>query len=173
MVQHGRNKKRRAGRTGRTKLKNQTYAKFKPPQYGDPVIQANWDPSKSPTMNLKNLGLQGAPNSSINSRGLDPKRFSNNTVDKKVIELFDVPDAETIAAFKAKNRLPVSVENQHYMVKCFEKYGDNYKKMSRDIKINDMQHTENLLRKMGSKFLLLSDTQRKVEIPEKIKHLIP
>jgi len=148
---------------------NRNYAKFKPPQFGDGIVRANWDPRKTPTINLQNLGLQGAPNSSVNSRGLSN---TNKESDKSMIQLFDVPDSDTIAAIKSKNKLPVSIEDQEYIVKCLEKHGTDYKKMSRDIKINNMQHTEEYLRKIGSRFLLLSEKQRRVDIPESLEHLM-
>ena len=47
------------------------------------------------------------------------------------------------------------------------KHGLAYDRMFRDIKLNYMQHTETQLRKMGARFLLLSDDQRKVPVPEK------
>lgn len=46
------------------------------------------------------------------------------------------------------------------------------KKISRDIKVNDMQHTENHLRKLGARFLLLNERERRVDVPDSVKHLI-
>eukprot|EP00978_Attheya_sp_CCMP212_P005867 scaffold13078_cov48-Attheya_sp.AAC.8 len=68
--------------------------------------------------------------------------------------------------------LPVSIEKQRFIVKCMAKYGDDYKAMSRDTKVNDLQETANVLRKLGARFLLLSPEQERVEIPDKIKHLM-
>jgi hypothetical protein len=49
------------------------------------------------------------------------------------------------------------------------KHGDDFTAMFRDIKVNNMQYTETQLRKMSSRFLLLDDEQRTVEVPQKIK----
>lgn len=158
-------------------IQNNNYARFKPPKFSDGIVQKNWDPRKTPTENLQNLGLQSKPNASINSRGLKPtqssRRSSNNDNNtNNEIQLFDVPDSDTIALIKAKNKLPVSIEDQKYIIKCFEKYGNDYAKMSRDIKVNDMQYTEHFLRKIGSRFLLMNENQRRVDVPENIRHLL-
>jgi hypothetical protein len=68
--------------------------------------------------------------------------------------------------------LPVSIENQGYMVKLFAKYGSNYKKMSMDIKLNNMQHMETQLQKIGARFLLLNENQLRVELPDSVKELM-
>ncbi len=117
--------------------------------------------------------MQSLPNTSINSRGLKLTQSLRSSNDNKndEIQLFDVPDSDTIASIKAKNKLPVSVEDQKYIIKCFEKYGNDYAKMSRDIKVNDMQYTEHFLRKIGSRFLLMNENQRRVDVPENIRHL--
>ena len=151
--------------------KNRTYSKFKPPQISDPLIKANWDPTKSASVNLQNLGLSSAPNADVNSRGQKVQNASpKDGTSFPTIELYDIPESDSQ---KQKwTNMPMSEDNQKYIIRCFEKYGDDYKKMSRDIKLNDMQHTENKLRKMGARFLLLSESQRKVDIPENIQHLV-
>jgi len=68
--------------------------------------------------------------------------------------------------------LPVSIEEQTYLVRCFAKYGVDYGRMSRDIRVNDMQHTEGRLRKMGDRFMLLTKEERRVDVPESVKHLV-
>jgi len=179
MVKHARTKKRRAGRIGKTKLKNGSFHKFKPPQIRDPIIKAKWDPTKSPAQNLRNLGLTALPNADINSRGraddvvITPSSNGsiatdgNGTVNNnKFIELYGTRKEAT------SPHLPVSIEDQKYLVRCFAKYGDDYKKMSRDIKVNDMQHTERRLQKLGDGFMLLTEAQRRVDVPESIRHLV-
>mmetsp|Transcript_2962 Transcript_2962/g.4150 ORF Transcript_2962/g.4150 Transcript_2962/m.4150 type:complete len:182 (-) Transcript_2962:69-614(-) len=179
MVRHARNKKRRAGRIGKVKLKNRNYAKFKPPQINDPKIKALWDPTKSPSINMRNLGLTSLPNLAINDRGLDPDTVintnttTNNTVTMTAIELFDIPDSDVIPKQTLSMRmLPLSIEKQEYMARCMGKHGVDYKTMCRDIKLNDMQHTENRLRKMGARFLLLKTEERRVDVPSNIQHLV-
>ncbi len=142
------------------------------------MIKANWDPTKSPAVNFQNLGLLNSPNQSItNSQDLNQHQqpLPSSTSDNqpcKAIELYDIPDSDTLRKIKNQGKLPVSVENQKYMVACFSKYGDDYKSMSRDIKVNNMQHTEHHLRKLGARFLLLNASQRKVDIPEKVRDMM-
>lgn len=84
-----------------------------------------------------------------------------------VIELYEVPDSDTLEARKQKR--PQSAGEQKYIVRLLAKHGDDYTAMFRDIKVNNMQHTETQLRKMASRFLLLDEEQRVVDIPERIK----
>ncbi|CAJ1935039.1 unnamed protein product [Cylindrotheca closterium] len=163
MVKHGRNKKRRAGRIGKTKLKNKTYKRWNPsPKFGNDVIKANWDNTKSPSQNLASLGLLAKPNQDVKrpneQQGYDP----SNT--PSLVELFDIPDSDSM---KVRKEYPMEEDDQKYIAKCMKKYGTDYGKMFRDHKINKMQHTETVLRKMGARFLLLSAEQRTVDIPAK------
>lgn len=173
MVKHARNKKRRAGRIGKTKLKNRTYRFFKPPQITDQVIREHWNPKKSPKENLETLGLCSLPNNKIHNRGITNKDTELLNSECKAVELYDIPESDVIPKrTKSQIMLPVSIENQEYMAKCFTKYGNDYGKMAKDIKVNNMQHNENQLRKLGARFLLLTESQLRVEVPDKIKHLM-
>uniref|UniRef100_A0A7S2REA6 Nucleolar protein 16 n=1 Tax=Eucampia antarctica TaxID=49252 RepID=A0A7S2REA6_9STRA len=174
MVKHGTNKKRRAGRTGKTKLKNGTYRKFKPTEITNHIIREHWDPSKTPTANLKSMGLTANVNNDINSRGLTlVHKDDAGTTNNKAVEVFDIPESDIIPKKTLANRmLPMSIEDQKYVAKCMEKHGNDYLKMARDMKFNDMQHTENKLRKLGARFLLLSEGHRRVEVPSTVQHLV-
>lgn len=166
MVKHGRNKKRRAGRIGKTKLKNRTFQRWDPsPRFGDKTVKQLWDVSKSPSVNLANMGLLAKPNQDVKRVNEAPKV----NADACVIELFDIPDSDTLNANKKVH--PMSLDEQAYISKCMAKYADNYEKMFRDIKVNNMQYTETQLRKMGARFLLLEPEQRKFELPEQVKGL--
>ena len=150
----------------------------------DHVIKSQWDPTKSAAVNMANMGLQASPNTTILPKSsldqiihsITPQAStstSTSTKNSKAIELFDIPDSDIIPKqTKAMRMFPVSVSDQKYLVRLMEKYGDNYKQMSRDIKLNDMQHTEGKLRKMCARFYLLTPEQRRVDIPEKVKHLM-
>mmetsp|Transcript_7050 Transcript_7050/g.15285 ORF Transcript_7050/g.15285 Transcript_7050/m.15285 type:complete len:92 (+) Transcript_7050:56-331(+) len=63
MVKHGKSKKRRSSRT-RSKIKNHTYAKFKPPQFSDRTIQRVWDSHRSVADNMAAVGLRSNINGS-------------------------------------------------------------------------------------------------------------
>ena len=111
---------------------------------------------------MENLGLA----MDVNSLKKAPKENG-----EKAVQLFDVPKSDDMKPKREK--LPLNVDEQKYIAKCLSKHGDNYKKMAFDLKVNKMQHTEHILRKMGSRFLLLEDHQRLdgIEVPEKVKHL--
>lgn len=129
------------------------------------TVRENWDPSKSFTANLTAIGLLARPNDDVSQQ-----QHSNNqsvTSGFNVVELFDIPDSDELKQNREK-RFPLNEEEQIYIVKCMSKYGDDYSKAFRDIKINYMHHTETKLRKLGARFLLLSPEQR----CEKVKTLI-
>jgi Ribosome biogenesis protein Nop16 len=120
------------------------------------------------------LGLLANPN---NTDTKATTNHSNSTVKTTtVIELFDVPDSDGLCRDPNKvKQFPLSLEDERYMIKCMNRHGTDYLKMFRDIKINDMQHTEEKLRKLGSRFILLSPEQRRVpynDIPEKVQQLL-
>ena len=198
MVKHGRNRKRRAGRIGRTKLKQKgNYKRWDPNiKIKNSIIRDNWDISKSPTINLTNMGLRAdvntapPPSSSSLLQDGDQELQQNNNNNNSIIQLFDIPDSDELN--NKKKRLPLNEEEQKYIVKCLKKYGKNcldsiinkssgttgtatntaqtpfnnntdeinYKKMFRDIKINNMQYTEEKLRKMCTRYILLDPEQR-------------
>lgn len=181
MVKHGRNKKRRAGRIGRTKLKNRNFSRWNPkPTFTDRTVSKLWDVTKSPQVNLTQMGLSLEPNN-VNRGNTTTANSSNNgdqnNRNKKpnMIELFDVPESDELNNNnnKAATRLPVQEEEQDYIVKCMEKYGTNYRAMFRDVKVNNLQHTEGKLRKLGARFLLLHPDQIAVQdIPENVLALM-
>jgi len=104
------------------------------------------------------MGLVAKPNQDIER----PNNAPTVNMDANVIELFDVPDSDTLAANKKVHPMPE--EDQKYIANCMAKYGEDYGKIFRDIKVNKMQYSEAQLRKMGARFLLLDAEQRKVEI---------
>lgn len=150
-------------------------------------MRAIWDPKKSPAANLANMGLQSSVNSAIDARGAialaaahekDPN-LRNAKTENKVIELFDIPESDKVNGITtlpgktfAQRKLPVSVDDQKYIGKCLAKHGENYRSMMRDIKTNDMQYTDSQLRKMATRFFLLGKDQIRVDIPEKVRHLM-
>jgi len=115
---------------------------------------------------MQSLGLLSKPGKVKGATVSDA--FDTETQQQRtVIELYDVPDSDTLEARKKKR--PQSAEDQKYIVRLLEKHGDDYARMFRDIKVNKMQHTQAQLRKMASRFLLLDDEQRVVDIPGRIK----
>lgn len=189
MVKHAKTKKRRAGRTGKSKLKNRNYQFYKPTQINDETVRAAWDPRKSAAQNMVNMGLQSEVNSAIDGRAAFALSHIGAVGENKAIELFDIPESDTMMRTDGNNgggnnitilpgktfalrKLPVSIEEQKYIHKCLEIHGNDYKGMMRDIKTNDMQHTDVKLKKMAARFYLLTKDQLRVDIPEKVSHLM-
>jgi hypothetical protein len=165
MVKHGKDKKRRAGRTGKTKLKNKNFNRWDPnPKVSDATMKKHWDPSKSPAENLKFMGLLAHPND-IHAAS----KLSLSSAGKVSVALFDIPESDQLDKPK---RCPLSAEDQSYIARCMTRYGDDYVKMFRDTKtFNKMQYTESQLQKMGARFLLLTPEERTVDLPKNMEHL--
>eukprot|EP00934_Nitzschia_sp_Nitz4_P005594 Nitzschia sp. Nitz4//scaffold331_size19140//10591//13853//NITZ4_008734-RA/size19140-processed-gene-0.38-mRNA-1//-1//CDS//3329548182//5584//frame0 len=141
------------------KSENRSYNRWNPkPSFGNKTIKEHWDVNKTPAMNLAAMGLVGLPNDDIH-RANDRVKSEEGTA----IQLFDIPESDSLAK---KKRHPMSADDQKYIVKCMSKYGEDYSKMFRDIKLNNMQHTEAQLRKMGARYLLLSPDERVVELKQ-------
>ena len=164
-------------------IQNRNYQFYKPTQINDEAVRAQWDPRKSPAQNMANMGLQAAVNSAIDCRAAFALSHVSKTVsERKAIELFDIPESDgmnnvdSITMLPGKTfalrKLPVSIEDQKYIHKCLELHGDDYHGMMRDIKTNVMQHTDVKLKKMAARFYLLANDQLRVEIPEKVRHLM-
>jgi nucleolar protein 16 len=126
------------------------------------VIKKQWDPKKSYSQNMKKLGLVAHPGAVVTTKDAE-----QNQQQSTVIELYDVPDSDTLEARKKKR--PQSADDQKYIARLLAKYGDDYAAMFRDIKVNKMQYTETQLRKMASRFFLLDEEHRVVDVPERIK----
>lgn len=174
MVRHGRNKKRRAGRIGRTKLKNRNYTRWNPnPKIGDATVKKLWNVNKTPKQNLTMMGLTLLPNEHAiaGSSASGEEGCDNNNNKPNMIELFDIPESDSLTKQKKKKQFPLTKDEQDYMVKCMTKHAIDYQAMFRDTRVNTYQHTETQLQKMGARFLLLNTDQIKVSkpIPEKIK----
>ena len=147
-----------------THLQNRNYKRWNPkPAFTDPVIKKQWDPKKSYDQNMKSLGLVSQPGKMVTTK----KDSELHPQEATVIELYDVPNSDTLESRKKKR--PQSADDQKYIARLLAKYGDDYTAMFRDIKINKMQYTESQLRKMASRFFLLDEEQRVVDVPERIK----
>ena len=175
MVKHGHNKKRRAGRIGKTKLKHNTYTKWNPkPKFSNATVEKLWDTTKSPRQNAALMGLAVELNAVDHRSGDDTPPPDETTTKPSMVELFDIPDSDAMGPNTSK-RLPLNAQEQAYMVKCMAKYGTNYTAMFRDTKMNPLQHTRERLQKMGSRFVLLHPDQIQIlaeDIPESVQALM-
>lgn len=181
MVKHVTNKKRRSGRTGKTSIKQRNnFTRWDPNLHKNiknATVREHWDPSKSFTANLSAIGLVARPNDDVKNLNPPSQHQQQSIKDQgadvpNIVELFDIPDSDVLTQQNREKRCVLNEEDQIYIAKCMSKYGDDYTRAFRDIKINYMQHTETQIRKLGARFLLLSPEQRLVDIPEKVKALI-
>uniref|UniRef100_A0A7S1G1N8 Nucleolar protein 16 n=1 Tax=Corethron hystrix TaxID=216773 RepID=A0A7S1G1N8_9STRA len=179
MVKHGKSKKRRSSRT-RSKIKNHTYAKFKPPQFSDRTIQRVWDSHRSVADNMAAVGLRSNINGSKKKAWSDALQGRDGLrKEANMVEIYDVPknqsEMEAFSRGKTKSNtiLPMSIANQKYIFECLKKFGTDYGKASFDIDlkrkggtgyVNPMQYTETKLENMGNKFLRLKDNERMVDV---------
>ncbi|GAX22104.1 hypothetical protein FisN_6Hh352 [Fistulifera solaris] len=161
MVKHGHTKKRRAGRYGRTKLKNRSWVRWDPNPKVAKELKEKWNASLSPAANLQALGLVAKPNQQGQTKPVGAP---------DIIELFDIPDSDA-SSFRQKH--PLDKDEEEYIQKCMAKHGDDYAAMFRDIRVNTLQHTEQKLRKLGARYLLLTPEQRRLKVPDNIKELLP
>jgi len=128
------------------------------------------------TANANNLASAktGFSHKGMAGEGMGAATVEPRTAPKvDVVELYDIPKSDDLSAKNQQNRVTLSLSDQKYIAKCMSKHGDNYTAMFRDIKVNRMQHTEHKLRKLGSRFLLLSEKQRAVSLPDKVKQSAP
>ncbi|CAB9519628.1 expressed unknown protein [Seminavis robusta] len=169
MVKHGRSKKRRSGRIGRVKLKNKNFKRWDPnPNIKDATVQKLWDTTKTPTQNLAQMGLNVSFNN-IHNNNNNSTSTSTTTTTPNMIELFDVP---TIISNETK-RLPLQPDEQEYILRGITKYGThNYKALFRDVKLNVLQHTQQKLETMGTRFLALQPEQIRLATTQTIPKTI-
>ena len=154
MVRKNQNKKRRSAsrKPTRIKHKNNTNQRWeKNPTFHDDVIRQKWDVSKSPSWNMANMGLRASPNNEDDKKILKQQQqqqsssssshqekfdrssrsgkscssSNNNNNNNNVIELYDIPDSDTLAEqsrLKKKYKYPLSEEEQRYIVTIMDKY---------------------------------------------------
>lgn len=108
------------------------------------------------------MGLRAKPNQ-------HPPNKEQTT--NSVIQLFDVPDSDATTRTR-KQRHALDLDEERYIAACMAKHGDDYVAMFRDIKVNSLQYTENRLRKLGSRFLVLAPEHRRVQVPQKVAELV-
>jgi Ribosome biogenesis protein Nop16 len=142
----------------------------------DAMLKPHWDPSKTAAVNLENMGLCGKPKGLFEN---DPNKRTTATTEKngtsgcsKAIEIFDIPQSDIIEPSR-REKFPLTEEEELYILNCMIKHGTDYSKIFRDTKINYLQYTDDKIRKLGSRFVLLQPNQRRIqELPEKIQDII-
>eukprot|EP01115_Flamella_aegyptia_P000998 TRINITY_DN11577_c0_g1_i1.p1 TRINITY_DN11577_c0_g1~~TRINITY_DN11577_c0_g1_i1.p1 ORF type:complete len:199 (+),score=22.06 TRINITY_DN11577_c0_g1_i1:121-717(+) len=98
--------------------------------YHDSVVKENWDTDKTVSENYKLLGLK-----------LNPNKITKEIVEPKINIEESVPEPADPKGPK------LSHAEIYYFRALIKKYGQNYKAMKRDIKLNFYQHTKPVLKK--------------------------
>jgi hypothetical protein len=111
---------------------------------------------------LASFGLDADPNhfnrrsQSVPGSGADKKNAA-------FMGFAEIPESDDLRE-KNPRRRKMSEVDQKYVVNCIKKYGDDYKKMERDIDLNSQQHTEAKMKNLCLKYLALEDSQRSVNM---------
>lgn len=121
-----------------------------------PVLRSTWDKKLSASQNLERAGLQ----SSVNRMRKTKRR--GRVIDVRV-ERMDVVGSQTLTQLEtqasrpeAKAKQVVNPGEKLALTAMFEKHGDNWEAMARDIKLNYLQWNANQLqRKMQRMHRLL------------------
>ena len=119
------------------------------------IIKEEWDNSVSVKDNFVNLGIVNDANDISGS-------VSSRKSEKTAFDGFAPVSSTMRNSFDDTNprRKVMSEYDQQYVVRCIEKYGDNYVKMARDIKVNDRQLSEHQLEKMCAKYSKISKERK-------------
>jgi len=166
MVRHGTNKKRRRGQ--KVTRKAQKHVKVRIANKVPDVIKTEWDKSKSPVENLASFGLQSDPNMSLSGthgvgrKHVKPKDGSENH-SAAFLGMFIVPRDGADAMKEHNPKLKLLAEtDQRYAAALIAKYGEDYGKMHRDIKLNFNQLTEHKCKTLCEKYASLTEKDRLV-----------
>ena len=134
----------------------------------DPAMAAGWDESKTMGENYRALGLETNPNRDIvpsaaakgvgGSAGGRRKRrraaaegddaAAAPASELKVEAFKNIDSAKNISGQHTTNRTLVTEEVHKVVAPLIRKYGEDYAKMARDIKLNPFQHTAAQLRRI-------------------------
>lgn len=156
MVRQGTQKKRRAGR--KTVKKQPKRSELKILQAVPAIIKelTTYDRKKTPIENIVALGLDPDANSAVKRRAGPLKPGSEKVIEHKGFEGFvlipNAHDADGKGESKGRDKNYLTPADIEYTRKLVKKYGDNYKKMEMDIKLNNQQYTENKLKKLCQKY---------------------
>lgn len=151
MVSYGRKIKQR----GKVKVKRnlKPLRKFKNRFVGDVRIQKKWDHKLTTRQNYEQIGLQANPNSHQEMR--KSLAGAETALDDEP-QFFHVPDSDFLS--ERNPRRPenyMSEEEIKYLRKLIAKHGEDYTAMARDIKTNNMQWTDNKLKRRCARLALL------------------
>eukprot|EP01031_Cornospumella_fuschlensis_P027157 gene27157-32804_t len=99
-----------------------------------------YDVDKSPEENLANMGLMA----DANAPGKATAANANSAFVGYLTNYQSAPNKERKTKLSDLDKL--------YIKKCMDKYGEDYKAMEKDIKLNYMQHTAKQMEKLVKKY---------------------
>ncbi|CAI5718172.1 unnamed protein product [Peronospora destructor] len=135
--------------------KRKPLRKFKTKFIRDPKVQQVWDHNLTTRQNYAILDLEANPNAYATLReSIEGADGTLETADEA--RLFEMPDSDFLGDRNPKRMANyVSEEEAKYLRKLITKHGNDYTKMGRDIKTNNMQWTEQKLRRRCARLALL------------------
>lgn len=140
---------------GKVKVKRnlKPLRKFKNRFVGDIRIQKQWDHKLTTRQNYENIGLQVNPNSHKELK--QSIEGAEGALDDEP-QFFHVPDSDFLSERNPRRPENYMTEEEiKYLRPLIAKHGENYKAMERDIKVNNMQWTENKLKRRCARLALL------------------
>ena len=112
--------------------------------FGDDSVRREWDVTKTPSMNYAALALT----SNANSTELLEAAFKSVAAGPaSFVDVDEIRALASVSVPKEVRRPPhwMSEEEVAYLTRLSTLHGSNYRKMSRDIKTNYMQHSAEAL----------------------------
>eukprot|EP01135_Chromosphaera_perkinsii_P009986 Nk52_evm21s1992 gene=Nk52_evmTU21s1992 len=125
----------------------------------DEAVKKQWDKSLTLKQNMVKLGLCADPNGDIST--LNSIKGQESMTKESVESLNEEQEQERTALIKEfEERAKCGVQREvhpsdgqlDFVKKMSEKYGDDFKAMSKDLKLNYMQKTPKQIKKMFEKF---------------------
>ena len=116
------------------------------------LIKKEWDNTVSVKDNFKTLGLVNDANDMKSSDVVSSE--ANQNKKPSAFQGFATVSSTKSTGFDDINpRRKIMTEfDQQFILRCINKHGNDYKKMARDIRINDRQLSEHQLEKMCIKY---------------------
>lgn len=154
MVRLGVKKIKKRGKVPQRR-KQKPLRKYKTKFVHDPKVQKAWNHNLTTHQNYANLGLQANPNAHAALRAsIENAEGTLEATDEA--RLFEVPDSDFLGIERNPKRVAnyVSEDEMKYLRKLIAKHGQDYSKMTRDIKTNSMQWTEQKLRRRCARLAL-------------------
>lgn len=138
MVSHGSAKKRRRGTKVKQRAPKNIFQRMSAAVASN--LKKVYDVDKSAEENLANMGLMA----DANAQGKATAANANSAFVGYLTNYQNAPNKER------KTRL--SDLDKLYVKKCMDKYGEDYKAMEKDMKLNYMQHTAKQMEKLVKKY---------------------